>query len=84
MQKGDKEAAESGSFYARIRNERYLKEQAILKGQRTSSLLMPGLEIRVQADDAAAVFRKGELITGVTASAARARSYELTYTDIPY
>lgn len=80
LQKGDKEAAESGAFYARIRHERYLNEQAILKGQSTSSLLMPGLEIRVQGDDAPAVFRKGVLITGVTASAARDRSYELTFT----
>lgn len=84
LQKGDKEAAESGAFYARIRHERYLNEQAILKGQSTSSLLMPGLEIRVQGDDAPAVFRKGVLITGVTASAARDRSYELTFTAIPY
>jgi len=84
LQKGDKEAAESGAFYARIRHERYLNEQAILKGQSTSSLLMPGLEIRVQGDDAPAVFRKGVLITSVTASAARDRSYELTFTAIPY
>lgn len=84
LQKGDKEAAESGAFYARIRHERYLNEQAILKGQSTSSLLMPGLEIRVQGDDATAVFRKGVLITGVTVSAARDRSYELTFTAIPY
>ncbi|MFR0268094.1 type VI secretion system Vgr family protein [Escherichia coli] len=84
LQKGDKEAAESGAFYARIRHERYLNEQAILQGQSTSSLLMPGLEIKVQDDDAPAVFRKGVLITGVTASAARDRSYELTFTAIPY
>ena len=45
---------------------------------------MPGLEIKVQGDDAPAVFRKGVLITGVTASAARDRSYELTFTAIPY
>ncbi len=67
LQKGDKEAAESGAFYARIRHERYLNEQAILKGQSTSSLLTPGLEIRVQGDDAPAVFRKGVLITGGSA-----------------
>ncbi|HAJ1858603.1 TPA: type VI secretion system tip protein VgrG [Escherichia coli] len=84
LQKGDKEAAESGAFYARIRHERYLNEQAILKDQSTSSLLMPGLEIKVQGDDAPAVFRKGVLITGVTTSAARDRSYELTFTAIPY
>ncbi len=58
--------------------------ESLLKGQSTSSLLMPGLEIRVQGDDAPAVFRKGVLITGVTASAARDRSYELTFTAIPY
>lgn len=49
LQQGDKEAAESGAFYARIRHERYLNEQAILKGQSTSSLLMPGLEIKFRA-----------------------------------
>ncbi len=84
LQKGDNEAAESGAFCARIRHERYLNEQAILKGLSTSSLLMPGLEIRVQGDDAPAAFRKRVLITGVTASAARDRSYELTFTAIPY
>ena len=84
LQKGDQEAAESGAFYARIRHERYLNEQVILQGQSTSSLLTPGLEIRVQSDDAPAVFRKGVLITGVTACAARDRSYELTFTAIPY
>ena len=30
LQKGDKEAAESGAFYARIRHERYLNEQLSL------------------------------------------------------
>ncbi|WP_277611693.1 contractile injection system protein, VgrG/Pvc8 family, partial [Escherichia coli] len=47
-----------------LQHERYLNEQAILQGQSTSSLLMPGLEIKVQGDDAPAVFRKGVLITG--------------------
>ncbi|ECI6684396.1 type VI secretion system tip protein VgrG, partial [Salmonella enterica subsp. enterica] len=55
-----------------------------LKGQSTSSLLMPGLEIKVQGDEAAEVFRKGILITGITASAARDCSYALTFTAIPY
>lgn len=84
LQKGDKAAAESGAFYARIRHERYLNGQAILSGLSTSSLLMPGQEIKVQGDDAPAVFCKGVLITGMTASAARDRSFELTFTAIPY
>ncbi len=45
---------------------------------------MPGLEIKVEGNDAPEVFRKGILITGITASAARDRSYELTFTAIPY
>jgi type VI secretion system secreted protein VgrG len=45
---------------------------------------MPGLEIKVPDEDAPAVFRRGALITGLTASAARDRSYELTFTAIPY
>ncbi|EDW0652911.1 type VI secretion system tip protein VgrG [Salmonella enterica subsp. enterica] len=83
LKTGDKETPESGAFYARIRHERYLNGRAILKGQSTSSLLMPGLEVKIQGDDAPEVFRKGVLITGITASAARDRSYELTFTAIP-
>ncbi|HDY7084091.1 DUF2345 domain-containing protein [Klebsiella pneumoniae] len=84
LKTGDKATPESGAFYARIRHERYLNGRAILKGQSTSSLLMPGLEIKVEDNDAPEVFRKGILITGITASAARDRSYELTFTAIPY
>ncbi|EBB7908388.1 type VI secretion system tip protein VgrG [Salmonella enterica] len=84
LKTGDKDTPESGAFYARIRHERYLNGRAVLKGQSTSSLLMPGLEIKVQGDDAPEVFRKGILITGITASAARDRSYALTFTAIPY
>ncbi|MEH5013016.1 DUF2345 domain-containing protein [Phytobacter diazotrophicus] len=81
---GDPDTPESGSFYARIRHERYLNGRAILQGLSTSALLMPGLEIKVPDEDAPAVFRRGALITGLTASAARDRSYELTFTAIPY
>ncbi|HBQ2305195.1 TPA: type VI secretion system tip protein VgrG [Klebsiella pneumoniae] len=84
LKTGDKATPESGAFYARIRHERYLNGRAILKGQSTSSLLMPGLEIKVEGNDAPEVFRKGILITGFTASAARDRSYELAFTAIPY
>ncbi|HCI7558075.1 TPA: type VI secretion system tip protein VgrG [Klebsiella pneumoniae] len=84
LKTSDKATPESGAFYARIRHERYLNGRAILKGQSTSSLLMPGLEIKVEGNDAPEVFRKGILITGITASAARDRSYELTFTAIPY
>ncbi|EAC2143745.1 type VI secretion system tip protein VgrG [Salmonella enterica subsp. enterica] len=83
LKTGDKETPESGAFYARIRHERYLNGRAILKGQSTSSLLMPGLEVKIQDDDAPEVFRKGVLITGITTRAARDRSYELTFTAIP-
>ncbi len=84
LKTGDKATPESGAFYARILHERYLNGRAILKGQSTSSLLMPGLEIKVEGNDAPEVFRKGILITGITASAARDRSYELAFTAIPY
>lgn len=62
LKTGDKATPESGAFYARIRHERYLNGRAILKGQSTSSLLMPGLEIKVEGNDAPEVFRKGILI----------------------
>ncbi|EAA8471441.1 type VI secretion system tip protein VgrG [Salmonella enterica] len=83
LKTGDKATPESGAFYARIRHERYLNGRAVLKGQSTSPLLMPGLEVKIQGDDAPEVFRKGVLITGITTRAARDRSYELTFTAIP-
>ena len=81
---GDPDTPESGAFYARIRHERYLNARAMLQGLSSSALLMPGLELKVPDADAPAVFRRGALITGLTASAARDRSYELTFTAIPY
>ena len=56
----------------------------MLQGLSSSALLMPGLELKVPDADAPAVFRRGALITGLTACAARDRSYELVFTAIPY
>ncbi|VTP15506.1 Phage-related baseplate assembly protein [Phytobacter ursingii] len=81
---GGPDVPESGAFYARIRHERYLNDRAMLQGLSSSALLMPGLELKVPDADAPAVFRRGALITGLTARAARDRSYELTFTAIPY
>lgn len=81
---GGPDVPESGAFYARIRHERYLNDRAMLQGLSSSALLMPGLELKVPDADAPAVFRRGALITGLNARAARDRSYELVFTAIPY
>ncbi|MBS2141024.1 type VI secretion system tip protein VgrG, partial [Escherichia coli] len=71
-------------FDSEIAPRPYRNKQAIPKGQGPRCLVHPGLEIRGQGDDGPGVFRKGVLIPGVTVSAARDRSYELTFTAIPY
>lgn len=85
---GDKHATdpepESGTFYARLRHERYLNRQTKLKGFTSSAILAPGQELKVQGEDAPGVFQEGAVITGIRSRAARDRGLEVEFTAIPY
>ncbi|EEC0297134.1 type VI secretion system tip protein VgrG [Salmonella enterica subsp. enterica] len=84
LKAGEKNTPESGAFYARIRHERYLNDQAQLHGSSNSVQLTPGQELKVTGGEAPEVFAKGVVITAIHTRAGRDRSYELSFTAIPY
>ncbi|WP_387691794.1 type VI secretion system Vgr family protein [Photorhabdus sp. RM71S] len=76
-------AVESGVFYARLHHERYLNRQTQLRGLTTSATLLPGQELKVRGE-APDAFRQGAVITGISSSARRDKSFEMAFTAIPY
>ncbi|MCA6219799.1 type VI secretion system Vgr family protein [Photorhabdus antumapuensis] len=76
-------AVESGVFYARLHHERYLNRQTQLRGLTTSATLLPGQELKVRGE-APEAFRQGAVITGISSSARRDKSFEMAFTAIPY
>jgi type VI secretion system secreted protein VgrG len=74
---------ESGYFYARLRHERYLNRQTRLSGISSSATLAPGQVLKVSGG-APLAFKPGAVITGLTVTAARDRSFEASFASIPY
>ena len=75
--------SESGYFYARLRHERYLNGQTTLSGTSSSATLAPGQVLEVSGG-APEAFTPRAVIIGLTTKAARDRSFEVTFTAIPY
>ncbi|MHC8305777.1 type VI secretion system Vgr family protein [Pseudomonas sp. PB3P13] len=75
--------SESGYFYARLRHERYLNGQTQLSGLSSSATLAPGQVLKV-CGCALQAFTPGAVITGLTTTAARDRSFEATFQAMPY
>ncbi|NNA99414.1 type VI secretion system Vgr family protein [Pseudomonas gessardii] len=75
--------SESGYFYARLRHERYLNGQTQLSGISSSAVLAPGQVLKVSGG-APQAFAPGAVITGLITTAARDRSFEVTFEAIPY
>ncbi|NWE05407.1 type VI secretion system Vgr family protein, partial [Pseudomonas sp. IPO3749] len=75
--------SESGYFYARLRHERYLNGQTLFSGISSSATLMPGQVLKVSGG-APQAFAPGVVITGLTTTAARDKSFEATFQAMPY
>ncbi len=78
---GREPESESGAFYARLRHERYLNNQARFAGVANAATLGPGQELKVTGNDVPVQFGKGVIITCITS---HARSYEVHFEAIPY
>ncbi len=76
--------SESGAFYARLRHERYLNNQARFAGVANAATLGPSQELKVTGNDVPAQFGKGVIIIRITSYARRDRSYEVHFEAIPY
>ncbi|EIT19879.1 type VI secretion system tip protein VgrG, partial [Yersinia pestis] len=81
---GREPESESGAFYARLRHERYLNNQARFAGVANAAALSPGQELKVTGNDVPAQFGKGVIVTRITSHARRDRSYEVHFEAIPY
>ncbi|BFI58517.1 type IV secretion protein Rhs [Yersinia pseudotuberculosis] len=81
---GREPESESGAFYARLRHERYLNNQARFAGVANAATMGPGQELKVTGNDVPVQFGKGVIITCITSHARRDRSYEVHFEAIPY
>ncbi|MCZ7837036.1 type VI secretion system Vgr family protein [Atlantibacter hermannii] len=77
-------APESGAFYARIRHERYLNGQTRLSAATSCATIAPGMELKVTGSNVTDIFRQGVVITGMTTTARRDKSFEVAVDAIPY
>lgn len=75
---------ESGAFYARLRHERYLNNQAHYSGVANAATLVPGQELKVTGSSIPAQFAQGVVITRTVSTARRDKSFEVTFEGIPY
>lgn len=75
---------ESGAFYARLRHEQYLNNQARFSGIANAATLVPGLELKVTGSDSPTPFTQGVIITHTVSTARRDKSFEVAFEAIPY
>ncbi|EOD1043571.1 TPA: type VI secretion system Vgr family protein [Citrobacter farmeri] len=81
---GRNPAPESGSFYARVRHERYLNGQTRLSAMTSCPTLSPGMVLKVTGgNEVAEVYAKGVVITSLTSHARRDRDFEVHFGGIP-
>jgi len=75
---------ETGSFHARLHNERYKNEKIIIYGTTNDPSLYPGkvLDLEGGSDDPA--LKEGFLIISTTNQGARNGKYEMSFEAIPY
>ncbi|WBG92694.1 type VI secretion system tip protein VgrG [Pantoea piersonii] len=77
-------APETGTFYARIRHERYLNGQARLTAITSCPTLSPGQVLKITGGyEVAEAFSSGMLITGLSSRARRDRDLEVYLSGIP-
>lgn len=81
---GRESQTESGAFYARLRHEQYLNNQARFNGIANAATLVPGMELKVTGSDAPPPFVKGVIIVHTHCSARRDKSFEVKFDAIPY
>ena len=81
---GRNPSPESGAFYARIRHERYLNGQTRLSAATSCATIAPGMELKVTGSNVTDIFRQGVVITAITTTARRDKSFEVAVDAIPY
>lgn len=83
LTEGDPDSPETGAYYARLRHERLLNEQALMTGRSTSPHLLPGQVLEVDGSVPAAL-TAGIVISRVRSRGSRRASFLLDFEGIPY
>ncbi|TWR38797.1 type VI secretion system tip protein VgrG [Cronobacter sakazakii] len=83
LTEGDPDSPETGAYYARLRHERLLNEQALMTGRSTSPHLLPGQVLEVEGSVPEAL-TAGIVITRVRSRGSRRASFLLDFEGIPY
>ena len=76
-------SVESGEWYARIRHERAISRQILIRGKSNQANLAPGQHIRIKGSTIAEI-DEGIMILTVQGQGNRSDAYELSFTAIPY
>ncbi|PXV90066.1 type VI secretion system Vgr family protein [Gilliamella apicola] len=74
---------ESGEWYARIRHERAISRQILIRGKSNQANLAPGQHIRIKGSAITGI-DEGIMILTVQGQGNRSDAYELSFTAIPY
>jgi len=84
LSQGDEHTPESGTWYARLRHERYLNAQQTVTGRASRLVLAPGEVLEPQGSGLPDSLKNGIVITGIHTSGARDKGFQLRFTGIPY
>ncbi|EPN1759892.1 type VI secretion system Vgr family protein [Cronobacter sakazakii] len=83
LTEGDPDSPETGAYYARLRHERLLNEQALMTGRSTSPHLLPGQVLEVDGS-VSQTLTAGIVITRIRSRGSRRASFQLDFESIPY
>ncbi|MCI0217756.1 UNVERIFIED_ASMBLY: type VI secretion system tip protein VgrG [Cronobacter sakazakii] len=83
LTEGDPDSPETGAYYARLRHERLLNEQALMTGRSTSPCLLPGQVLEVDGS-VPQTLTAGIVITRIRCRGSRRASFLLDFEGIPY
>ncbi|EPT8912732.1 type VI secretion system Vgr family protein [Cronobacter sakazakii] len=83
LTEGDPDSPETGAYYARLRHERLLNEQALMTGRSTSPHLLPGQVLEVDGS-VSQTLTAGIVITRIRSRGSRRASFQLDFEGIPY
>jgi type VI secretion system secreted protein VgrG len=83
-QQGDKEAVESGAWYAAIRHQQHISQQLIIKGKSNQYTLAPGQRVIINGAPLAHNISEGIIILSTHGQGNRTDSYEIEFTALPF
>lgn len=83
-QLGSETEPESGLWYAKIRHQRHISEQILIKGTSNEYTLTPGQRVLLKGHPLSQSLTEGVMILSIESVGDRVNPYELRFTAIPF